>query len=198
MAIVPMAARFGVGAPNLHFTVDPVWITAALLGLVPLSELRSRLPACRMGCSTPAFSSRRRCMGWAWRRVFAPDIQIAAQTLVGAWVGCRFIGFDWRLLRQLVFAAATSFLAAFAVAASFAVLASAAVGAPFADTLVAFAPGGLEAMTMMAFALELDPLFVGAHHIARFFFISVTLPWVARWIEGAVAPAARPAENYGK
>ncbi len=33
---------------------------------------------------------------------------------------------------------------------------------------------------MMAFALGLDPLFVGAHHIARFLFISLALPWVAR------------------
>ena len=49
-----------------------------------------------------------------------------------------------------------------------------------ADALAAFAPGGLEAMTMMAFALGLDPLFVGAHHIARFLFISLALPWVAR------------------
>jgi hypothetical protein len=32
----------------------------------------------------------------------------------------------------------------------------------------------------MAFALGLDPLFVGAHHIARFLLISLALPWAAR------------------
>lgn len=37
-------------------------------------------------------------------------------------------------------------------------------------------------MTMMAFGLGLDPLFVGAHHIARFLMISLTLPWAARWL----------------
>ena len=41
--------------------------------------------------------------------------------------------------------------------------------------------GGLEAMTMMAFALGLDPLFVGAHHIGRFLLISLSLPFAARW-----------------
>jgi len=42
---------------------------------------------------------------------------------------------------------------------------------------------------MMAFALGLDPLFVGAHHLARFFLISLALPFVARRIGGAdIAP----------
>ena len=53
---------------------------------------------------------------------------------------------------------------------------------PFAEALAAFAPGGLEAMTLMAFALGLDPLFVGAHHLARFFMISLALPFFARHI----------------
>jgi len=35
-------------------------------------------------------------------------------------------------------------------------------------------------MTMMAFALGFDPLFVGAHHLARFLLISMTLPFAAR------------------
>jgi len=183
MAIVPMAARLGVGAPNLHFTVDPVWITAVLLLLAAVVGFAFEAARVANGMLYAGIlvSAATHGLGLAPGRL-APDIQIAAQTLVGAWVGCRFIGFDWRLLRQLVFAAATSFLAAFVVAAAFAVLASRAVGAPFADTLVAFAPGGLEAMTMMAFALGLDPLFVGAHHIARFLFISMTLPFVAKKI----------------
>ena len=143
--------------------------------------------------------------GGAWGRLGAgaarAGLQIAAQTLVGAWVGSRFIGFDWRLLREI------------AVRRGDLVpdrlrggrrpspgVAAGLTGAPFADALAAFAPGGLEAMTMMAFALGLDPLFVGAHHIARFLFISLALPWVARRIEreltaprscGAFAPGCR-------
>ena len=120
----------------------------------------------------------------------APGLQIAAQTLVGAWVGSRFIGFDWRLLRGLLFAAATSFLAAFAGGRRLLGRCRRFTGAPFADALAAFAPGGLEAMTMMAFALGLDPLFVGAHHIGRFLFISLALPWAARRLKDDVDGAA--------
>ena len=181
MAIVPVIARIGVGAPAVRFAVDPIGMTAALLALAALAGFAMEALGMANGGLYAAIvvSAVAHGAGFAPGRL-APDVQIAAQTLVGAWVGARFIGFDWRLLRRLIPAAATSFLAAFAVAAAFAGLAALLVGASFADALAAFAPGGLEAMTMMAFALGLDPLFVGAHHLARFLFISLTLPFVAR------------------
>jgi membrane AbrB-like protein len=181
MAIVPLAARLGSGPPPRVFAADPLAVTAILLALGALGGLAVERTGAPNGplyagivVSLIAHGS-----GLAPGRL-APDLQIAAQTLVGAWIGARFIGFDWRLLRRLILAALTSFLSAFAVAAAFAALAVAVTGVPFADALAAFAPGGLEAMTMMAFALGLDPLFVGAHHIARFLFLSVTLPWAAK------------------
>ncbi|HKI15990.1 MAG TPA: AbrB family transcriptional regulator [Roseiarcus sp.] len=76
-------------------------------------------------------------------------------------------------------AASAAFVAALA-AALCAAATSALIGVSFVQALVAFAPGGLEAMTMMAFALGLDPLFVGAHHLARSLLISLTLPFAAR------------------
>ena len=81
----------------------------------------------------------------------------------------------------------------------FATATAALIKVSFVQALVAFAPGGLEAMTMMAFALGLDPLFVGAHHLARFFLISLTLPLLARVVnerqgdgQQALAVASRP------
>jgi membrane AbrB-like protein len=183
MAVVPLAARVGVGAANVRFPADPVAVTAALLALgglagVGLERLKTPNAMLYAGVLVSVLAHG---SGLAPGRL-APELQIAAQALVGAWVGSRFIGFDWRLLRRLAIAAATSFAAAFVTAAAFAGAAVAATGVPFADALAAFAPGGLEAMTMMAFALGLDPLFVGAHHIARFIFISLSLPWAARRI----------------
>ena len=46
--------------------------------------------------------------------------------------------------------------------------------------MVAFAPGGLEAMMVLALILALDPLYVGAHHLARFLGIAFVLPFVIR------------------
>ena len=183
MAIVPMVARLGVGAPNLQFAADPLAVTAALLTLAAAAGAGlDRLGIANGGLYAGIFiSATAHGAGLAPGRL-TPDLQIAAQALVGPWVGARFIGFDWRLLRELLVAATTSFLAAFAVATGFAALVAVMIGVPFPDALAAFAPGGLEAMTMMAFGLGLDPLFVGAHHIARFLMISLTLPWAARWL----------------
>ena len=183
MALAPIFARAGMKTPTLHFVSDPIWMTAALLAL---AALLGRVFSARGVTSGVLFagilvSVVAHGFGLAPGRL-SPDLQILAQALIGAWVGTRFIGFDWRLLRRTLIAAITSFLAAFAVAAAFAALAAWLVNLPFAETLVAFAPGGLEAMTMMAFALGLDPLFVGAHHLARFFFISLTLPFATRWL----------------
>ena len=188
MAIVPIVAKLGL-SPNLPvYAADPVVVTLGLLGLaLPLGWALER-----RGVSTgPLYagivvSGLAHGLGWAPGRL-SPGFQILAQTLVGAWVGTRFIGFDWELLHRTLLAAVTSFLAAFAAAAAFAALTASLVGVSFAQALAAFAPGGLEAMTLMAFALGLDPLFVGAHHLARFFMISLALPIVSRRL-GAPSP----------
>jgi uncharacterized membrane protein AbrB (regulator of aidB expression) len=60
--------------------------------------------------------------------------------------------------------------------------------------IVAFAPGGLEAMTILAFVIGLDPAFVGAHHLARFLLIAMLLPFVARALIGKAAYAGAAPE----
>jgi membrane AbrB-like protein len=183
MALVPIvASRVGVLAPT-SYAVDPMATSVALVAVAGAIGVALQWLGLASGSlyAAIALSALAHGLGWAPGRL-APPIQIGAQTLIGAWIGTRFIGFDWGLLHRTLIAAATSFLAAFAAAAGFAYLASLAVGAPFPEALVAFAPGGLEAMTMMAFALGLDPLFVGAHHLARFVVISAALPFLAAWL----------------
>jgi membrane AbrB-like protein len=192
MAIVPLVARAGFTPPAVTYAIDPVAWTAGLVGVSWLlgMVLEARRISSGMLYAAILVSGLAHGLGWAPGRLALP-LQAVAQLLIGAWIGTRFIGFDWSLLRRALIAAITSFLAAFAVAASFAMLAAWLVSVPFAEALIAFAPGGLEAMTMMAFALGLDPLYVGSHHIARFFIISLTLPFAARWLaaDSHVSPA---------
>ena len=53
-----------------------------------------------------------------------------------------------------------------------------------ADVLIAFAPGAQDTMMVLALALHLDPVYVGAHHLARFlivtFVVALTAPRLAR------------------
>jgi membrane AbrB-like protein len=49
---------------------------------------------------------------------------------------------------------------------------------PFIQIWLAFAPGGMEAMAVLAFALGVDPAFVVGHQLLRFVALSFMLPWL--------------------
>ena len=51
-----------------------------------------------------------------------------------------------------------------------------------ADVVVAYAPGAQDTMMVLALALHLDPIFVGAHHLARYILVSLSIPLVGRWL----------------
>jgi uncharacterized membrane protein AbrB (regulator of aidB expression) len=55
--------------------------------------------------------------------------------------------------------------------------------------MMAFAPGSVDAMMLLALALLLDPVYVGAHHVTRIVLVSLTMSVMAR------RAAARKASN---
>jgi uncharacterized membrane protein AbrB (regulator of aidB expression) len=62
-----------------------------------------------------------------------------------------------------------------------------------AEVVIAYAPGSVDAMMLLALALHLDPVFVGAHHVVRIFLVSFTAPLVARRIARKAVPPVVPA-----
>ncbi len=113
----------------------------------------------------------------------APDgILIPANVVLGVMIATRFKSFRLAEFREVLGEGFIGFLLALAIAAAGAGLASIAAGLPFALTLLAFAPGGLDAMIVMAFALGLDPAYVGAHQIVRFVGLSLLMPMVTGFI----------------
>lgn len=108
----------------------------------------------------------------------------AAMVALGAVTGSRFAGTDLRLLLQYLAAALGSFATAIAVAAVFAWIAIDLMSLSISDVVISYAPGALDAMMMLALALHLDPIFVGAHHVARFLLVSLALPLFVRMFGG--------------
>ena len=98
--------------------------------------------------------------------------------LIGVFIGERFRTLNGRAFRRLLPATIGSFMVGMALAGAFAATASWVTGIGLGDSLVAFAPGGLEAMMILALVLGLDPLYVGVHHFARFLGIGLCLPFV--------------------
>jgi uncharacterized protein len=101
-----------------------------------------------------------------------------AYVVLGAAIGDRFAGVRAADIMGTLWVGFGGFLLSLAIALVGAAAASRIAGVPLADALVAFAPGGLEAMSALGIALGLDPAYVGAHQIARYLGLSIALPVV--------------------
>ena len=103
-----------------------------------------------------------------------------AMVAMGAVTGSRFANAPLRLLLNFVGAAFGSFAVSVTIAAVFAAALIKLLSLRAAEVMIAFAPGSVDAMMLLALALNLDPVYVGAHHLTRIFFVSLTMPLVAR------------------
>jgi hypothetical protein len=123
--------------------------------------------------------------------VIPPVVATGGLVLIGLFIAERFRNIQRSTLRRALIAALGSFTVGMAVALVFAALAAWLAGVSFANSLVAFAPGGLEAMTVLALVLGLDPLYVGIHHLVRFLGIGLVLPFIVSRLQGATPADAQ-------
>ena len=90
-----------------------------------------------------------------------------AQVVVGSAIGCRFVGVSPREVARIVVLALGLTTLLLAVTVVFAVLLHALTGIGLTPLILAFAPGGLAEMSLVALALGVDAAFVSSHHIVR-------------------------------
>jgi membrane AbrB-like protein len=113
-------------------------------------------------------------------------VLIIAYVVAGSSVGTRLRGMSISDLRAICVPALGGIFAAIMIAALFALLTATLTGLPFVEVWLAFAPGGVEAMTILAFVLNLDPSFVSSHHIIRLLALMVLSPL---WTMGLHKPS---------
>ncbi len=97
---------------------------------------------------------------------------------IGAVIGARFSRMKLKTLLSHINAALGSFAVAIVTSAIFVMVIALTTHVHFSDIVVAFAPGAMDAMMALALTLHIDPIFVGAHHLARFLFVSISLPGI--------------------
>lgn len=68
------------------------------------------------------------------------------------------------------------------VSAAFAAPAAALTGEDFLVALLAYAPGGVAEMSLIALAIDANPGFVAVHHLARIVFVLLAVPIFSAWM----------------
>src|SRR5205814_2533383 len=108
----------------------------------------------------------------------------AAVVILGGLVGSRFANTRFIMLMDYLWAALGSSAVAIAIAAGFVLAVTRLLPFHPSDVVIAFAPGAQDTMMVLALALQLDPVYVGAHHLVRFlivtFVVALTSPRLAR------------------
>jgi len=107
-----------------------------------------------------------------------PLIRGIALIGIGTLIGSRFSRMRTSTLLRHLTAGLGSFAIAIAISAVFVTLVASTTHVRFADVLVAYAPGAMDAMLALALTLHIDPIFVGAHHLSRFIFVTIATPGI--------------------
>jgi membrane AbrB-like protein len=121
-------------------------------------------------------------------------VAYAAVIGIGAVTGSRFANTDPYTLLRFLGAALGSFAVAMAIATLSVLALTMLMSVRPADAVLAFAPGAQDTMMVLALALHLDPVFVGALQLSRFLLVSMLVPFLAHRIRRmrADAKAAHP------
>ena len=105
------------------------------------------------------------------------------QVVLGSALGARFLGMEPGALTRAVWLAMQSVGVALVLAFGFAFAVAEVAGQPITAGFLAFAPGGLAEMSLIALSLKVGVVYVAVHHVVRIV-VSVTVARVGvRWIK---------------
>jgi membrane AbrB-like protein len=182
--LAPVLNVLGQSAPHVDYvmaTGHPVeaWVYLILAGGAgAIAGHYSRLPGGMMLGALLA-SALVHVTGWVDVRM---PVEIAdfGMIILGMLIGSRVDSRHRSVIVQYLPAALMAFIVGTGSATVICVLAWFLTGLHPAQIALAFAPGALEALTVIAFSLGVDPAYVASHHVMRFMMIAVTVPFLAR------------------
>lgn len=171
-------AKPAPGPPLTEMAAGDLGVLAlcGVLGFLGATALR--LPAAGL-VGPMVLSAAVHLVGWSAAQ---PPLELvaAAQVVIGSAIGCRFAGTAPALVGRVVVNAAGGTVILLAATLAVAGALQALTGLPGAALVLAFAPGGLAEMSLIALALSVDAAFVATHHVVRIFLIVVLAPLAFR------------------
>ena len=143
---------------------DALWFTATLVAGLVIGKIL-RLPA-RFLLGPMLVSAAIHYFGGS--DFVLPTVVIsAAQVVIGTTVGCRFVGVPFRVILRILKLAAGSTAILMALTLLSAKVVSLLSGEAETSLLLAYSPGGLAEMSLIALSLDIGIAFVIVHHIVR-------------------------------
>lgn len=115
-----------------------------------------------------------------------PSLLVAvAQVVMGSGIGCRFAGTAIRDILRIVGVSVGSTVILLVLGVLFGLAIERLTDVPWFVLVLAYAPGGLAEMSLVALALGRDVAFVATHHLFRIGFIVVLAPLAFRLMRRA-------------
>jgi len=105
---------------------------------------------------------------------------IAAQIVMGTVIGCRFIGATAREVGRDIFLGILSTIGMLITGVGFAWVVAALTATELSQAFLAYSPGGLTEMSLLAFAMGGDIAYVSITHIVRIVLVIFAAPLVFR------------------
>jgi len=158
-----------VGAAPITLHDAVLLIGCAVLGMIGGRWLR--LPAAAF--LGPLILSAALHLGGVTESAPPAPLVIAAQIILGTGLGCRFVGVRPGVLGRAAVLAIASTVATILIAGVFALVLWALLAVPAGQGMLAFAPGGVTEMGLVALAIDADVAFVALHHIVRILIVVV-------------------------
>jgi len=118
-------------------------------------------------------------LGWSESRPPAALVGLA-QVVIGSAVGARFAGVALKTVARALLLSAGSTAVMVSLTILFAVALRNAADTSIQAVILAYAPGGLAEMSLVALALAIDSAFVASHHVLRIMMIVVVAPTLFR------------------
>lgn len=180
--IIPFWFRFTAGYVSPGLAIDwlywpPIGDLLLLIlcaaGGLPIGKLL-RLPAPHI--VGPMFLSAGIHLSGLTQSAPPPAAVAVAQIVVGSAIGARFVGAPIGIVAKAFRTAlwSTPLMLGFALVVAWVI--SKLIGVPLTTALLAFAPGGLAEMSLIAVYLHADTAYVAAHHIIRICLVVLLAP----------------------
>ncbi|MGI9522407.1 MAG: AbrB family transcriptional regulator [Hyphomicrobiaceae bacterium] len=115
------------------------------------------------------------------------ELIVAAQSILGAYIGSRFVGETFTLLSHAMRHALIHVGLMLMIAAVFASVTNLLLDVPFATGILSFAPGGMSEIGLIALVLGLDVGFVATVQLCRLIAINLCGPYLYKrigWLLG--------------